>query len=79
MIYARFNDSMILEPFEIPADWRRAGGIDFGYKHPTAAVWLARNPEGTYYLYQEYKQRAELRSSHAQNLAKGNLYGRLPE
>jgi hypothetical protein len=60
---------------EIPAEWQRAAGIDFGYNHPTAAVWLARNPEGTYYLYQEYKQVAELLSTHAVNLAKRNPSG----
>ena len=44
--------------FEIPDNWPRLGGIDFGWDHPTAAVWVAYDPQGdTIYVYDEYKER----------------------
>ena len=37
-----FDDEMIAEPaLQVPAFWPRICGLDFGYAHPTAAVWLA--------------------------------------
>ena len=43
--------------FEIPSHWPRICGIDFGWDHPTAAVWFAWDRDSdTYYLYDCYKQ-----------------------
>lgn len=44
----------LISPFEIPADWKRIVGLDFGQVN-TAAVFLAERP-GTkeLYLYKEY-------------------------
>lgn len=40
------DDNMIkTNPFEIPDYFRRIGGIDFGYDHPSAWVNLAYDPE----------------------------------
>lgn len=40
------------KPFQIPEHWPRLFGIDFGWDHPTAIVWLAYNPDNeTYYVY----------------------------
>jgi hypothetical protein len=56
MIYTPWSDQLIVKPFEIPADWWRGAGIDFGYNHPTAAVWGARSPDGVYYIYRIYRR-----------------------
>lgn len=48
----------VVEPFDIPEDWPRYVGMDFGYNDPTAAVWIAKGPEG-YYAYRDYKKRAQ--------------------
>lgn len=44
---------------EIPKHWERIGGLDFGRgEHPTALVWLARDPStDTVYLYDALKTR----------------------
>jgi len=45
-------EQVAVEPFEIPPSWERIGGIDFGYTHATAVVWVARDPEtDCIYLY----------------------------
>ena len=35
------EDSIKIDPFNIPAHWPRINGIDFGWDHPTAAVQCA--------------------------------------
>ena len=72
MIYSQWNDSMIVDPFPIPHDWAHAAGIDFGFNHPTAAVWAARDPDGVYYIYREHRKSGELLATHHQALIKPN-------
>jgi len=49
----------IVEPFEIPEEWPRYVGMDFGYNDPTVAIWAARGDDGTFYLYREYYERGK--------------------
>ncbi len=51
-----YPDYELVEPFEIPNDWLRVRGVDFGYNHPTAVIWLAKSPEGVWYAYRELKK-----------------------
>lgn len=60
MIYSQWEDSMLVDPFEIPEEWDRLGGLDYGFNHPTAAVFLARSNDGVYYLHDEYRQAGKL-------------------
>lgn len=39
------EDELRVKPFQIPDYWRRIGGLDFGYEHPSAAVQLALDPD----------------------------------
>jgi phage terminase large subunit-like protein len=42
----------------IPAHWPRIGGMDFGWDHPTAAVWIAWDRDNdTVHLYDAYRVR----------------------
>lgn len=41
LIFPVEEETLIVEPFEIPKYWVRIGGLDFGWDHPTAAVELA--------------------------------------
>ena len=44
--------------FDIPDDWPRICGLDFGWDHPTAAVWLALDTQSDcIYIYDEYSKR----------------------
>ena len=57
-IYPIGDDQLKVDPFAIPKSWRRIVGLDFGHTdHPTAAVWLALNPDtDTIYVYDAYKK-----------------------
>nr|BDD47857.1 DNA packaging protein [Burkholderiaceae bacterium] len=55
-----------VEPFPIPNHWSRICGIDFGWDHPTAAVWLAWDRDAdTIYVYDTYRVRKESVAVHA--------------
>lgn len=41
-------------PFEIPKDWMRFRGVDFGLSNATAVVWGALDPDDTLFIYREY-------------------------
>ena len=56
LVFPIAEDDIICDPFEIPDHWPRISAIDFGGEgHPTAAVWLAIDPENdTHYVYDTY-------------------------
>jgi phage terminase large subunit-like protein len=63
------NDYLI-EPFDIPQFFRRIIGLDVGVGHPTAAAFLAYNPDtDTVYVYDEYKHIDPLIATHATSLS----------
>lgn len=43
----------VCQPFEIPKDWARYIGLDYGYTAPSAVGWFAVSPEGITYQYRE--------------------------
>lgn len=52
LVFPYSQDSISIPAFEIPSHWSRIAGIDFGYTHPTAVVWVAVEPNsGTVYIY----------------------------
>jgi hypothetical protein len=55
LIYDAFDsEELVVAPFEIPSDWPRYVGHDFGPAH-TVALWMAVNPAtGEFYVYREY-------------------------
>lgn len=53
LIYSAFTDTMLVDPFPIPADWERVIGVDFGGAN-TATLWLAQDPDmEIWYAYRE--------------------------
>lgn len=45
--------SHVIEPFEIPKEWRRYRAFDFGYSKPFAVSWYAVDGDGRAYNYRE--------------------------
>lgn len=43
----------IVDPMDIPNDWQKWMGFDWGTWHPYAAVWMAQAPWGDIYVYRE--------------------------
>ena len=60
--------------FSIPDHWSRLCGMDFGWDHPTAAVWIAHDRDSdAVYIYDVYRKRAETPVIHAAAMkARGN-------
>ncbi|KAF6576566.1 hypothetical protein JDW19_02450 [Paenibacillus polymyxa] len=46
----------VVEPFEIPRDWKKYRALDEGYTDPFVCLWIALAPDGTGYLYRELVQ-----------------------
>jgi hypothetical protein len=77
LIYDTFNSEYReagghkVHPFEIPSNWIRRVGLDFGAVH-TATLWLAENPEtGENYVYRETLEGGQTTRQHVE-MAKNN-------
>jgi hypothetical protein len=55
----------VVPPFDVPRDWHKIRGIDFGWNHPTTCVWIARDGDGNYYVYDCYWASGRLLREHA--------------
>lgn len=52
--------------FSIPTHWPRIVGLDFGYNHKFAAVWVAIDPDtDTIYVYDVFRQKETTPLQHA--------------
>lgn len=58
----------IIEPFELPSHWHRIRGIDFGWNHPTACVWVGRDMDHNYFVYDSYMASGRLLEEHARDI-----------
>jgi len=52
----------------IPRDWRKMRGIDFGYNNPFACLWIAKDHDGRYYVYDEHFEAQRLLAYHAEKI-----------
>lgn len=43
----------VVDPFEIPMDWPRIRGLDYGYTNPMCCLWGAIGPDGLVVIYRE--------------------------
>lgn len=70
------EESMIAEsPLQIPQHWPRIAGIDFGYDHPTAIVWIAWDRDSnTMHVYDCYKRREATPATHSIALRSRGLW-----
>lgn len=68
-IYPDFNRGVhVVPPFDIPAEWPRFMGMDFGYTNPAAFVWGALDSDGRLYVYREHQRDRWLIGQHAEAL-----------
>jgi len=60
------ESEIIVDPFEIPEYWPGIAGLDFGWDHPTAVVWLRWDRDSDcVYVVDEYRHRKETIAFHA--------------
>ncbi len=68
-VFAVNEADITINPIQLPAHWPRIMGIDFGWDHPFAAVWLAWDRDtDTIYLYDEYRIREKTPKDHVADL-----------
>lgn len=54
LVYDKWDAAVhVIDPFPIPADWKRVRSIDFGYVNPAVCQWWACDGDGRMYLYRE--------------------------
>jgi len=69
-------DDLTIDPIELPSHFPRICGLDFGWEHFTAAIWLAIDKENdTIYVYDEYMDRQQTPEYHALGI---NSRGHIP-
>jgi phage terminase large subunit-like protein len=57
VIFPVTDEDLEIESFPIPKHWPKVCGIDFGWEHPFAAVWLAHDRESDkVYVYDCYRE-----------------------
>lgn len=65
-IFPVTEESITVEPFEIPKHWVQIGGMDFGYDHPFGATKLAWDRDkDVIYVTAEYRERQQTPIIHA--------------
>ena len=55
----------LIEPFEVPSEWSRGRGFDYGSKDPTASLRVAIDNEDNWFIERAYKQRSSTIQEHA--------------
>ena len=75
LVYPEFDeDTHVVEPFHIPDNWLRFGGLDFGYNNPNAVVCIAQDPDSnTFYIYKEFYRNETLLKTISEFLKSENL------
>lgn len=46
----------VVDDFSVPPHWRIIKGIDIGYRHPFAAIWVAIDQHDRYFVFKEYRE-----------------------
>jgi phage terminase large subunit-like protein len=65
MVFPIAEEAIKVEPFEIPAHYKKLCAVDFGITHPTTCVWTAYDPDSdVIYVYDAYKKEGEVPAVH---------------
>ncbi len=68
------REKHVVQPFEIPAGWRRFRSMDWGYNDPCCVLWHAVDGEGRVFTYRELYvrlMRADLVAAEVKRLSEG--------
>lgn len=68
-VYEDFDPGLhLIDPFPIPAEWRRIRAVDFGFTNPFVCQWWAFDGDGRMFLYRELYQTQTLVEDHAKRI-----------
>ena len=66
-VFKEFRKAVhVIEPFAIPSDWHKVRALDFGYNNPFCCLWIARDRDGRYFVYDEHFESGKLHDHHAE-------------
>lgn len=69
--FGEFSRAMhVIEPFDIPHDWKRFCMMDEGYNDPFVCLWAALDREGNIFIYRELIKSRLLSSEQADEVKK---------
>jgi phage terminase large subunit len=68
LVWPEFNDSHIIEPYEMPSHWKIGFALDHGHNHPTAVIFGAKDYDGNVTIYAEHYKAGELIPYHAEHI-----------
>lgn len=69
MVYDEYDPVVhLIDPFPIPATWKRYWAIDFGYTNPFVCQWWAEDGDGRLYRYRELYMSQRLVEDHARQI-----------
>lgn len=72
-VFPEFDDARhVIHPFAVPLDWPQFVGIDPGYDHPCAILWVAVAPNGCFYIVDELYRGGLSVSRHAADIRARN-------
>lgn len=56
LVYPEFDEDFhLVEPFTVPKEWLKFGGLDFGRANPNAITFITEDPEShCFYVYKEF-------------------------
>ena len=70
-VYEDYDPSLhVVDPFDIPADWRRMRVVDFGYTNPFVCQWWAFDGDGRMYLYREVYMSQRTVRAHSEQITR---------
>lgn len=70
-VYRTFNRNIhVIKPFEIPKEWPKYRGFDFGFTNPFVCLWIAKDKDENWYVYQEYYKAKTGIGEHIANVKK---------
>lgn len=70
LCYPDFNTNHIIDDFKIPEDWRRGGGMDFGFNNPSVVLYGAIDNDDVLYICKEIYKKGSLLSDLASIMEK---------
>lgn len=75
LVYPEFDEEThVVDSFDIPDNWLRFGGLDFGKSNPNAVLCIAQDPDTkTFYIYREFYQAETLLKTISQFLHNQDL------
>ena len=78
LVYKDFNrETHVIDPFNVPEEWRIYRAIDFGSTNPTACLWIAVDSDENIYIVGEHYETGQTIDYHAGVIRANQFSGRV--